>query len=44
MLMEPRHPIVAGEKVGIVFLLADGRRVETSFDVVAPDAGGEDER
>ncbi|HVT31867.1 MAG TPA: copper chaperone PCu(A)C [Rhodanobacteraceae bacterium] len=38
MLMEPRHPIVVGEKVEIVFLLADGRRVETNFDVVAPDA------
>jgi copper(I)-binding protein len=40
MLSEPRHPIVAGEKVQIVFLLADGTRLETYFDVVAPDATG----
>ncbi len=36
MLSEPRHPIVAGEKVNVVFLLADGTRVETYFEVVAP--------
>ena len=44
MLMEPRHPIAVGAKVQIVFLLADGRRVETNFDVVAPDAPAQDER
>ncbi len=42
MLMDPRHPIVAGEKVEIVFLLADGTRVETYFDVVAPEATGDE--
>jgi copper(I)-binding protein len=44
MLTEPRHPIVVGEKVGIVFLLADGTRVETNFDVVAPDAPAGDQQ
>jgi copper(I)-binding protein len=42
MLVEPRHPIAEGEKVQMVFLLADGTRVETYFDVVAPDAAGDD--
>ena len=41
MLLEPRHPILVGDKVHMVFLLADGTRVETYFDVVAPDATGE---
>jgi len=41
MLSEPRHPILVGDKVHMVFLLADGTRVETYFDVVAPDAGGD---
>jgi periplasmic copper chaperone A len=36
MLGEPRHPIVAGDKIPIVFLLADGTRVEANFEVVAP--------
>jgi periplasmic copper chaperone A len=40
MLSDPRHPIVAGEKIGMVFLLGDGNRVQTYFDVVAPDTGG----
>jgi copper(I)-binding protein len=44
MLLEPRHPILVGEKVHMVFLLADGTRVETYFDVVAPDATGEEDR
>ena len=39
MLMEPRHPIRVGDKVPMVFLLTDGTRVETYFDVVAPEAG-----
>lgn len=42
MLLEPRHPILVGDKVHMVFLLADGTRVETYFDVVAPDAAGDD--
>ena len=42
MLQEPRHPILVGDKVHMVFLLADGTRVETYFDVVAPDAAGDD--
>jgi copper(I)-binding protein len=42
MLMEPRHPILVGDKVHMVFLLADGTRVETYFDVLAPDATGDE--
>ena len=42
MLQEPRHAILVGDKVHMVFLLADGTRVETYFDVVAPDAAGDD--
>ena len=42
MLQEPRHAILVGDKVHMVFLLADGTRVETYFDVVAPDAVGDD--
>lgn len=42
MLSEPRHAIRDGDKVHMVFLLADGTRVETYFDVVAPEAGGDD--
>jgi copper(I)-binding protein len=42
MLLDPRHPIVAGEKVHMVFLLDDGTRVETYFDVIAPPAAGDD--
>jgi len=38
MLMSPRHDVVAGDKVGITFLLRDGTRVGTYFDVIAPDA------
>lgn len=37
MLMQPRHDIVAGEKVEVMFLLNDGTRVETYFDVSAAD-------
>ena len=43
MLVEPRHAIVVGDKIRMVFLLADGTRVETNFDVVAPEAPGDDE-
>ena len=38
MLMQPREAIAVGQKVGVMFLLGDGRRVETYFEVVAPDA------
>jgi copper(I)-binding protein len=44
MLVDPRHAIGKGEKVPMVFLLADGTRVETYFDVVAPDSVGDDEK
>ena len=44
MLVGPRHPIVAGDKIGMVFLLANGTRVETSFEVVAPDTPGDNEK
>jgi copper(I)-binding protein len=42
MLSGPRHPVSAGDKVGMVFLLTDGARVQTYFDVVAPDGGSSD--
>ncbi len=42
MLLDPRHAIGKGEKVQMVFLLADGTRVETYFDVVAPDSVGDE--
>jgi copper(I)-binding protein len=42
MLSDPRHPIVAGDKIAIVFLLADGTRVETNFDVMAEPAKSEE--
>lgn len=38
MLMQPRHEVGVGDKVQVMFLLADGTRLETYFDVVAPDA------
>ena len=41
MLMSPRHDIAAGDKVGITFLLRDGQRVDTYFDVTAADASGD---
>lgn len=43
MLMQPRHEIAAGDKVQVMFLLGDGERVETYFDVMAPDARPEGE-
>ena len=42
MLMDPRKDIVAGEKIEMMFLLDDGTRVETYFDVVAADSGKPD--
>lgn len=41
MLMQPRHDIAVGEKVEIIFLLADGTRVKTYFDVLAADSNGD---
>lgn len=41
MLSGPRHAIATGDKVGMIFLLADGKRVQTYFDVVAPEGAGE---
>ena len=38
MLMQPRHPVEVGDKVQVMFLLADGTRIETYFEVVAPDS------
>ena len=43
MLSEPRHPILVGDKVHMVFLLADGTRVEANFDVLAPETAGGDQ-
>jgi copper(I)-binding protein len=37
MLSNPRQKIAVGEKISMTFLLADGTRVPTQFDVVAPD-------
>lgn len=37
MLMHPREKIAVGEKIAMTFLLADGRRVQANFDVVAAD-------
>lgn len=37
MFMHPRREIAVGEQVGVTFLMADGSRIETNFDVVAPD-------
>ena len=37
MFMHPRGEIAAGDQVGVTFLMANGSRVETYFDVVAPD-------
>ncbi len=39
MLMQPRREIAVGDRVEMMFLLDDGTRVETYFDVLAPDAG-----
>lgn len=37
MFMHPRGEVGVGEPVGVTFLLADGARVETYFDVVPAD-------
>jgi copper(I)-binding protein len=41
MLMQPRRDIAVGEKVEMMFLLVDGARIETYFDVVAADVSGD---
>lgn len=41
MLMQPRSDVHAGQKVDVVFLLGDGTRVPTYFEVVAADASGD---
>lgn len=38
MLMQPRQEIVVGDKIEVVFLLLDGTRVQTYFNVLAADA------
>ena len=38
MLMHPRQQVRVGEKVELTFLLTNGTRVETYFDVVAADS------
>jgi len=37
VLRHPREPVVKGARVSVRFLLADGQRVETWFDVTAAD-------
>jgi periplasmic copper chaperone A len=37
MFMHPRREFDVGEQVVVTFLMANGSRVETRFDVVAPD-------
>jgi copper(I)-binding protein len=38
MLMQPRHGITEGDRIEVMFLLADGERVETWFDVIPAPA------
>ncbi|MBC6943250.1 MAG: copper chaperone PCu(A)C [Xanthomonadales bacterium] len=38
MLMSPRRAIAIGDKVGVTFLMQDGQRIDTSFDVIEPEA------
>ena len=38
MLMHPRNEVHAGDKVEVRFLLGDGARVETSFEVTAAES------
>ncbi|MET0226913.1 MAG: copper chaperone PCu(A)C [Dokdonella sp.] len=42
MLMQPRQEVHAGDKVEMLFLLVDGTRLETYFDVVAASASADD--
>ncbi|MEO6690125.1 MAG: copper chaperone PCu(A)C, partial [Dokdonella sp.] len=41
MLMQPRREILVGDKVEMLFMLVDGSRIETYFDVVAAASGGD---
>ena len=41
MLMSPRHDIRVGDKVGVTFLMQDGQRIDSSFDVVEPAASAD---
>ncbi|MEO5558391.1 MAG: copper chaperone PCu(A)C [Dokdonella sp.] len=41
MLMQPRREILAGDKVEMLFMLVDGARIETYFDVVAAASSGD---
>lgn len=43
MLMQPRHEVHAGDKVEVRFLLGDGTRLETVFEVLAPDSADDGE-
>lgn len=43
MLMQPRSELHAGDSVSLLFMLRDGRRVETRFDVLGPDATGDED-
>jgi periplasmic copper chaperone A len=37
MLMQPRSPVAAGDRIEITFLMSDGQRVPAIFDVQASD-------
>lgn len=41
MLMQPRQEVHAGDKIDVRFLLGDGTRKETVFEVIAPDSADE---
>ena len=41
MLMQPRRDVAVGEKVEMMFMLVDGTRIETYFDVVGAAASGD---
>jgi copper(I)-binding protein len=41
MLMQPRHDIAVGQHVEVTFLLRDGQRVDTQFEVVGAAASGD---
>lgn len=38
MLSSPRKGLAVGSQIDVTFLLQDGRRVDTYFDVLAPEA------
>lgn len=37
MLMQPRNEVHAGDRIEVRFLLGDGTRLQTVFEIVAPD-------